>query len=193
ALLPRLGTLRHVAFQYCQYSSRYDKFKEGMVMNAFNPLLSNAALMDIGVYCVHPMVKLFGMPQKISADSIFLSNGMEGMGTVIADYGAMQAVLVYSKIVNSYLPSQIEGEAGSMLIREISEPKEIELYLRNGDHEVIKIDKKGNNMYYEIMELLRLIENGEDGSIHNQYSLYEMEVMDEVRKCAGIDFSVKTL
>ncbi|MEG2349751.1 MAG: hypothetical protein RSB57_04505 [Hungatella sp.] len=48
-------------------------------------------------------------------------------------------------------------------------------------------------MYYEIMELLRLIENGEDGSIHNQYSLYEMEVMDEVRKCAGIDFSVKTL
>ncbi|MEG2351021.1 MAG: Gfo/Idh/MocA family oxidoreductase, partial [Hungatella sp.] len=64
-LLPRLGTLRHVAFQYCQYSSRYDKFKEGMVMNAFNPLLSNAALMDIGVYCVHPMVKLFGMPQKI--------------------------------------------------------------------------------------------------------------------------------
>ena len=51
--LPRLGTLRRATLSYCQYSSRYDKFKAGEILNAFNPALSNGALMDIGVYCVH--------------------------------------------------------------------------------------------------------------------------------------------
>ena len=33
-LLPQLGTLRRYFASYCQYSSRYDKFKEGIVLNA---------------------------------------------------------------------------------------------------------------------------------------------------------------
>ena len=51
-LLPQLGTLRRYFASYCQYSSRYDKFKEGIVLNAFNPALSNGAMMDIGVYTI---------------------------------------------------------------------------------------------------------------------------------------------
>lgn len=62
--LPKLGTIRRASFHFCQYSSRYDKFKSGIVENAFNPIFSNGALMDIGVYCVHPLVRLFGMPEK---------------------------------------------------------------------------------------------------------------------------------
>ena len=53
SLLPVLGTIRQVDFSFCKYSSRYDHFKEGIIENAFHPALSNAALMDIGVYCVH--------------------------------------------------------------------------------------------------------------------------------------------
>lgn len=187
-LLPQVGTVRSALFQYCKYSSRYDKFKQGIIMNAFNPALSNAALMDIGVYCVHPMVRLFGMPETISAQSIFLDNGMEGMGTVIAGYGDMQAVLQYSKISNSSLPSQIQGEDGSMVIREIQNTREIELHLRNKESQVIRVEKQDNNMYYEAEEFIRLIKNGEDGSGHNQYSMMEMKVMDEIREIAGIKF-----
>lgn len=72
--LPRLGTLRRATFIYCQYSSRYDKFKNGIVENAFDPRLSNSALMDIGCYCVHPLVALFGRPSSILAQSVRLSN-----------------------------------------------------------------------------------------------------------------------
>ena len=50
SLLPVLGTIRQVDFSFCKYSSRYDHFKEGIIENAFHPALSNAALMDIGVY-----------------------------------------------------------------------------------------------------------------------------------------------
>lgn len=46
--LHKLGKIRRVSFQYCQYSRRYDNFKKGIIENAFNPALSNGALMDIG-------------------------------------------------------------------------------------------------------------------------------------------------
>ena len=62
--LPRLGTIRRYFASYCQYSSRYDKFREGIVLNAFDPSLSNGAMMDIGVYTVYPMVALFGRPHE---------------------------------------------------------------------------------------------------------------------------------
>ncbi|MDD3244442.1 MAG: Gfo/Idh/MocA family oxidoreductase, partial [Eubacteriales bacterium] len=80
--LPRLGAIRRVTAVYCQYSARYDRFKNGEVLNAFDPALSNGSMMDIGVYCVHPVVKLFGAPQRVSAHSLLLGNGFEGQGTI---------------------------------------------------------------------------------------------------------------
>ena len=75
--LRELGTIRRVSFQFCQYSRRYDKFKNGIIENAFRPEMSNGALMDIGVYCVHPLADLFGMPERIKSSSLKLSNGFE--------------------------------------------------------------------------------------------------------------------
>ena len=63
--LYKIGTVRRATIQYCQYSSRYDKFKKGIIENAFNPKLSNGALMDIGSYCIHFLASLFGKPEKI--------------------------------------------------------------------------------------------------------------------------------
>ena len=80
--LGRVGTVRRYFACYCQYSSRYDKFKEGIVLNAFKPELSNGAMMDIGIYTVYPMVVLFGRPKKIDASGIVLSSGADGQGAV---------------------------------------------------------------------------------------------------------------
>ena len=57
--LPRIGKIRRASFEFCQYSSRYDRFKDGIIENAFNPALGNAAVSDIGVYCIHSLVRLF--------------------------------------------------------------------------------------------------------------------------------------
>ena len=84
--LGRLGTIRRYFSCYCQYSSRYDKFKEGVVLNAFRPELSNGAMMDIGIYTVYPMVVLFGRPKKIDASGIVLSSGADGQGAVNFEY-----------------------------------------------------------------------------------------------------------
>lgn len=95
---------------------------------------------------------------------------------------------MYSKITNSALPSQIQGEEASMIITEIPDTTKIEIVYRNGDREEIKIDKKANNMYYEIEEFIRLAEAKESAQIHNQYSVLELKVMDEARKQMGIVF-----
>lgn len=68
--------------------------------------------MDIGVYCVHPLVRLFGMPEKIEGASVFLENGVDGMGTILAQYPGWQAVLQYSKITSGYTESEVQEKTG---------------------------------------------------------------------------------
>lgn len=202
SLLPVLGTIRQVDFSFCKYSSRYDHFKEGIIENAFNPALSNAALMDIGVYCVHPLVSLFGMPASIQSSSIFLSNGFEGAGTVLLQYPDMQATLRYSKISDSHLPSQIQGEAATLLIDKIQDPQQLTLLFRDGHTENPNIPAVSNNMVYEAAEFVRLINqlhqalenNSADGIpslIRHSWlkaSCLELEVMDTVRRQQNILF-----
>jgi scyllo-inositol 2-dehydrogenase (NADP+) len=184
----KLGTIRRVTFQYCQYSSRYDNFKKGIVENAFNPAFSNGALMDIGVYCIYPLVKLFGMPKRIWGNAVILENGVDGAGTIMINYGDMQGELIYSKITNSGLPSQIQGEKGCMIIKEISDTREITIIYNDGQIEAIPITKDDNNMYYEAEEFIRLIQTKGNAEEHNKCSLMELSIMDEVRKQMGIKF-----
>ena len=94
--LKNLGTIRRYFASYCQYSSRYDKFKEGIVLNAFKPELSNGAVMDIGVYTLYPLVTLFGRPQKVEAQGIKLHTGVDGQGAINLQYEGMNATVLYS-------------------------------------------------------------------------------------------------
>lgn len=186
--LKKIGKVRRATFQYCQYSRRYDKFKNGIIENAFKLELSNGALMDIGVYCVHPLVKLFGLPKEIYANGLKLSTGVDASGTIVALYEDMQAELIYSKITDAALPSQIQGEEGSMIIEEIPDTVSLRIRYRDKHWEDIPIAKKKNNMYYEIEEFIRLIQEGKSADAHNQYSLWELEIMDKARKQMGISY-----
>lgn len=78
------------------------------MLNAFRPELSNGAMMDIGIYTVYPMVVLFGRPKKIDASGIVLSSGADGQGAVNFEYEGMNATVLYSKIANSSLPTEIQ-------------------------------------------------------------------------------------
>ena len=89
--------------------------------------------MDIGVYCIHSLVRLFGMPEQIKAFSTKLSNGFEGSGTVLMQYDGMTAEAIYSKTAVSVTPSVIQGEKGSLLIDYVSRPETLELRLRGKD------------------------------------------------------------
>lgn len=184
----KLGKIRRASFQYCQYSSRYDKFKQGIIENAFNPDFSNGAIMDIGIYCVYPMVHLFGMPKKIYSDAIILENGIDGAGTILFAYDDMQGEAIYSKISNNYLPSQIQGENATMTISEIANTKEINIYYKNGDIENIIIEKPKHNLMFEAIAWVDFIENGIMPESYNKSSMMSIKVIDEARNQLGIIF-----
>lgn len=188
--LPKIGRIRRYVASYCQYSSRYDAFKQGTIANAFHPAFSSGALMDLGVYCLYPLVVLFGEPKSIQAHSVRLSSGVDGEGSIILDYGDMDAVVMYSKIANSYTPAEIQGEEGTIVIDTIHTPTRVHIHYRNGQSEEISVPQPHEPMYYEALEFMTLIERGEKESTINSHahSLVTMKIMEQARKQTGIVF-----
>ena len=64
-LLPKLGKIKIVECNFSQYSSRYNAFKEGNILPAFDYTKSGGALMDLNIYNIHFVVGLFGKPMNI--------------------------------------------------------------------------------------------------------------------------------
>lgn len=188
--LAEIGPVRRYFANFCQYSSRYDEYKKGNILNAFNPTFSNGALMDIGVYTIAPLVHLFGEPQSIKAMGTILESGVDGQGSVIMQYEQHEAVVMYSKITDSNLPNEIQGEAGSIIIDKISSPSHIQINYRNGEQKDISVPQKENTMYYEAKEFISLIKNNQTESSINTFarSMSVIKIMDEVRRQLGITY-----
>ncbi|GAB6167971.1 Gfo/Idh/MocA family oxidoreductase [Clostridium carnis] len=188
--LYKIGKVRRYFASFCQYSSRYDKYKAGEILNAFKPELSNGGLMDIGVYCIAPMVNLFGKPNTIKATGLMLKSGVDGEGSIVFGYDDMDATVIYSKISNSYLPSEIQGEDGSIIIEKINNFNKIELILRTGEKIDLSIKQNEANMCYEVEDFIRLIkENSKedlDKALKNSKDV--IDIMDEARLQIGIKF-----
>jgi len=181
----KIGTIRNYFACYCQYSSRYDQFKAGDILNAFKAGMSNGALMDIGVYTLYPMVILFGKPLNIHASGLLLSTGVDGQGTIQFEYPSMTATVMYSKIADSILPSAIHGEEGTILLNRVNIISNVTLIDRKNKITLdLSVPKLHNDYYYEIAEFMNLIQSGKRESTINshQHSLLTMEIMDEARK-----------
>ncbi|GEN53325.1 Gfo/Idh/MocA family protein [Halobacillus faecis] len=186
--LHKIGEVRRFVGNFSKYSSRYDAYKRGEVLNAFKPELSNGSLMDLGIYGIYPMVTLFGAPNHIQTDAVFLDSGVDGQGSVIAAYDGMEAVIMHSKIVNSHAPSEIQGEEGTMLIPDISEPKGIKIIYRDGSVEELSFEDQYSPMYYEAAEFISLVKKEKDRSKNNslEHTLITAKVMEEARRQIGL-------
>jgi scyllo-inositol 2-dehydrogenase (NADP+) len=186
----KIGKIRRYFASYCQYSSRYDAYKEGTILNAFKPEYSNGALMDIGIYCLYPIIVLFGKPEKIQATGVMLESGVDGEGSVLLTYPDMDAIVMYSKITDSSIPSEIQGESGNIVIDKINVPEKVEIRYRDGSFENITQPQSDQSMYYELEEFIQLIESGQKESEVNSlaHSLQVMEIIDECRRQIGVQF-----
>ncbi|WP_062105810.1 Gfo/Idh/MocA family protein [Bacillus niameyensis] len=184
----KIGKIRRYYANFCKYSSRYDAYRQGHILNAFNPKFSNGSLMDLGIYCIYPMVVLFGEPNKIHGNAVMLESGVDGSGSLILEYDGFEAVITHAKTINSYIPSEIQGEEGSIIIDEISTPGHIEIRYRNGKSEIISQKSDRPSMYYEAEEFIQLIKRGQLESAVNSHenSLIVAQIMKEARQQFGL-------
>jgi predicted dehydrogenase len=186
--LHKIGPVRRYFASYCQYSSRYDKYKEGIILNAFKREFANGSLMDLGVYCLYPLITLFGEPKEVKATGMMLDSGVDGEGSVLLKYEDKDAVVIYSKITNSHLPSEIQGEKGSMIIDKIHTPEKVEIHYNDGKVEALTVAQPQPSMYYEVKEFIELINQRKTESSINTYdnSYVTMKVLDKIRNELGL-------
>ena len=199
--LIKLGRLTEVQINYGKYSSKYDDFLAGNLPNIFNREFSTGALMDMGVYCVEPLIDLFGTPDRIEAKAKLLQGGIDGEGEITAVYPeGFTARLAYSKITDLEIESRITGEKGTMYIQTISNPDQVSIEYLDGRREILNgsgtDEENGNtavslhpdNMQYEICNFVSCIEKRTFPQYYEQISKVSMGVMDEARRQCGVTF-----
>ncbi len=138
--LESLGNIRSSHFDFYQLSSKYPLYCEGKNPNIFNPEMHTGCLMDIGVYNLYLAAALFGMPQKIISDGIFLENGCDAAGTAILKYKNHACVLNYSKAGQTYSYSEIIGDKGTLKFSSVSQITG--LYFCNKNEKILLIDEE---------------------------------------------------
>lgn len=190
ALLPQIAPVRMADFSYCQYSSRYDKFKAGIVENAFDPTLCNGALLDIGIYCVLWIAALFGTPRTLHCAGSFLPGSIDGDGAFLAQYDELVCRVAYSKIADSALPCEIQGERGRIRIDRASRPREVTLTLRGGESRTVRIPDTCHEMSFELADFLACID-GASPDRFTQITRISLGITDRVREQLGINFQKK--
>lgn len=140
----RIGTVRSAVVDFSQLSSKYPALKKGELPNIFNPKMKTGALNDLGIYCVYPVIDLFGMPEKITSVQKLLHTGADGCGSAVFEYADRLVTVTYSKVGQSCSPSQFIGDLGTVTVDSISKLDGIRLYLNEEDMTVLneKTEKK---------------------------------------------------
>lgn len=186
--LPKLGKIRKALFNYCQYSSRYQSYLDGKNTNTFSPEFSNGSIMDIGYYCVASAVALWGVPINLTASATLLKTGVDAHGSVILNYGDFDVVIVHSKVSDSLLASEIQGEEGTLTIEAISRCLKVTFTPRNGKAENISLPQVENSMLYEAQEFAKLVKANQVEHPGLANSLITAKLLTKIRQQIGVKF-----
>lgn len=186
--LSEIGQVRSAIMAMNQYSSRYDAYREGQVLNAFKPELSNGSTMDIGLYPLSVSIALFGKPESISASAFLLSSKVDGKGTIVLHYGDKDIIVTHSKISNQVLIPEIQGEDGVIQMSHVSLLNEVSITKNKAEKEVLYSDFETPSMYFEFKALAKALKakNIEAFPGAHQLSLDIHEVLTEARRQTNV-------
>lgn len=192
--MAKIGTPRKFIGQYSQYSSRYDKYKNGERPNTFLPEFANGALVDLGVYPLYLLIALWGAPNSVQASGILLETGVDGAGDVLLNYTDKQAVISYSKISQGDNITEIQGELGRIRIEAVSQLKKVEFIANSGEREVLSQPFEQHFMKYEVAHFMQLVAQNRLESDVNSYQLSTsvMQVLDSARAQLGVVYPADT-
>lgn len=150
ALFPRLGTIRHAKICHARYSSKYDAYLRGENPNIFNPEMQAGALNDMGIYCIHVAVDLFGAPDQIDYQAEYGPNGIDLAGSLYLKYPDFTCEVLTAKNKDLQMGCWIQGEHGCITV-----DGSIGTFLRccvkiDGQEQVIDLQPEGERMVFEL-------------------------------------------
>ena len=210
--LPELGNIRSATLRFAKVSSRVPALMAGKLTNTFNPQMAGGALMDIGVYCVAPMVALWGAPQRVmamgttfDASSIGADSRwplVELAGEALCDYGDFVVNLSWGKVGDNHIPSQVMGTEATLTVDSISQPHHIEIIRPSqveggygsgdGVAEPISFTPDAGTMSAEVADFVACctdsVEGAQKAAAFERISLDTLAVMDLIRTQIGTRF-----
>lgn len=188
--LPRIGTIKLAQSQYSQYSSRYNAFRSGEVLPAFDPAKAGGALMDLNLYNIHYIMGLFGKPESYRYYAN-IERGIDTSGILVMEYDGFTAMCLAAKDSKGMRGGLIQGTDG--VIRTGESPNLVGkavLELNDGTVEEYDDGYMGKRMIPEFETFIKTI-NAKDYDFCYQMlekSIAVTEVQTKARKAAGIVF-----
>lgn len=182
-------------FSYMKYSSRYDQVLDGQEPNIFSPRFSGGALMDLGVYLVYAAVAWFGTPEEVHYFPRKISTGVDGLGMGILRYDLFDVTIQPGKIGDSYLPSEIYFDDGTLVMNGVNAIENAEFHNRSQKEiETIDIETSENPMRDEAEDFANVIMHPNDpmwGTLYEEWvelARSVNKVVYKLRQSGGIEF-----
>lgn len=186
-----IAPLHLVRIDFSIFSPRYTLLREGERSNIFSTEYSGGAMYDLGVYCAHIAVALFGKPQRITALCNSKEFGVDTSGEVLLQYESMVCALSFSKDTFANAESIFQGENGC--VKAFGSPgklSKLTLTKADGAVEDISLIQDENPMVYEAADFVRIIKNRDNDAVQRAMEQSEavMQLLCDARKSAGIVF-----
>lgn len=187
-LLSELGTVKIIQMNYSQYSRRYDKFKEGIILPVFDPQMAGGALMDLNVYNIHYILGLFGKPDAVHYTAN-VERGIDTSGILTMEYPSFQCVCVGAKDCKAPVSINIQGDRGYIHSDDPANAYNTFSFVDN-DGKTTEYSLNGGmpRLYHEFQVFVDMVKKNdlELAGKYNQHSLDVMEILDEGRRQVNV-------
>lgn len=108
----QLKDKRQASFNFGRKSSKWEAFLAGNVPSSFSPAMEGGALNDMGIYCIHPAVELFGRPEQVCYEAKRADNGVDIDGKLLLTYPDLTCEINTSKSTDIPCGCYVEGSNG---------------------------------------------------------------------------------
>ncbi|MBQ1787452.1 MAG: Gfo/Idh/MocA family oxidoreductase [Erysipelotrichaceae bacterium] len=190
-LLNQIGDVKLVDINFSQYSSRYDKFKKGITLPAFDYKMAGGALMDLGIYNINFTLGLFGEPKKVSYFPN-MKKKVDTSGILVLDYGTFKVNAVCAKDCKGPLLVSIQGDKAQIRSSDASSViADFSLIRNDGTAKEYSLNKHKEIPHYHEYVVFKNLFNRMDletARKYNEHTLMTMKVLDKALKSGRISF-----
>lgn len=188
--LPRIGDVKAVECNYTQYSRRYDAFRNGEILPAFDPNKAGGALMDLNLYNLHYVMGLFGKPQDVKYYPTIERN-IDTNGLLVLQYPTFTAHCLAAKDCGGQYGGTIQGTKG--YIKTVFPPNmvgEVIIHFNDGTEEKFDDQYAFNRLITEFIAFVQAINTNDYKHCYQKLdeSINVSEIMTKARIEAGIVF-----
>ncbi len=188
----RLGDIRLIECNFSQYSRRYDRFRKGEILPAFDPKMAGGALYDLNVYNIHFVTRTFGAPKKVYYHAN-IEKGVDTSGTLVMEYKDFKAVCIAAKDCKAKAYAQIQGDKGYLRCETTSSIcGHFDCVMNDGT--ITTYDENSGKEFsgwiHELKEFRRLYLNKDfvKAEEYNKQTLIVVKVLEKAMLAAGLNY-----